>query len=313
MLPSNPQVDEDARTVTVAAGIPQRLLLDYLSEYRHWKEPAGGRLHVCAASRCWVGLLGDVCCGCITPLAGHASQQPASPQCALLRPRCHAGWVLPVRAGRCRRAGQGAAQLRAASGRASSHLAAVTESLCCTCSPSPGTPSRRSAVRWLLMQQGGCRAGTATPACVCHRPPSSLCPHAGAVATATHGSTMKHGSLSSQVVCVCVCVCVCGGGGGVGFPWGGGARAPHTPRLPHNCGGQLRASSPAPLQQRFEPGIPLCATPPRPVPPPCLPAPTAGGAPHRAAGQRHLPGRHPRHQPAPVPRRWPPAWGAWAW
>ncbi|EFN57507.1 hypothetical protein CHLNCDRAFT_143085 [Chlorella variabilis] len=39
------KVDEDARTVTVAAGIPQRLLLDYLSEYRHWKEPAGGRLH----------------------------------------------------------------------------------------------------------------------------------------------------------------------------------------------------------------------------------------------------------------------------
>lgn len=28
------QVDEDALTVTVAAGIPQRILLDYLSHYQ---------------------------------------------------------------------------------------------------------------------------------------------------------------------------------------------------------------------------------------------------------------------------------------
>jgi len=38
------QVNEDAATVTVAAGIPQRMLLNYLSEYRYWKEPAGWAL-----------------------------------------------------------------------------------------------------------------------------------------------------------------------------------------------------------------------------------------------------------------------------
>ena len=38
------QVDEDAQTVTVAAGIPQRQLLEYLSEYTHWNEPEGWTL-----------------------------------------------------------------------------------------------------------------------------------------------------------------------------------------------------------------------------------------------------------------------------
>ncbi|PSC67957.1 peptidase C69 [Micractinium conductrix] len=38
------KVDEDAATVTVAAGMPQRLLLDYLSEYVHWKQPQGWTL-----------------------------------------------------------------------------------------------------------------------------------------------------------------------------------------------------------------------------------------------------------------------------
>jgi FAD/FMN-containing dehydrogenase len=38
------KVDEDAATVTVEAGIPQRMLLDYLAEYTHWKEPAGWTL-----------------------------------------------------------------------------------------------------------------------------------------------------------------------------------------------------------------------------------------------------------------------------
>ena len=187
----------------------------------------GARRWAAARVRC-EPLLGRVAGRCMLwlhhPAGGACKPAASQPTMRFVAPRCHAGWVLPVRAGRCRRAGQGAAQLRAASGRASSHLAAVTESLCCTCSPSPGTPSRRSAVRWLLMQQGGCRAGTATPACVCHRPPSSLCPHAGAVATATHGSTMKHGSLSSQVVCVCVCVCVCvwwGWWGGLPMGWWG--------------------------------------------------------------------------------------------
>ena len=37
-------VDEGARTVTVAAGIPQRILLDFLDEYRHGAEPAGWTL-----------------------------------------------------------------------------------------------------------------------------------------------------------------------------------------------------------------------------------------------------------------------------
>ena len=35
------QVDEDAQTVRVAAGITQRRVLDYLAAYTHWKEPAG--------------------------------------------------------------------------------------------------------------------------------------------------------------------------------------------------------------------------------------------------------------------------------
>ncbi|KAL6772376.1 hypothetical protein ACKKBG_A29975 [Auxenochlorella protothecoides x Auxenochlorella symbiontica] len=38
------QVDEQSRTVTVAAGVPQRVLLDYLSEYRHGTQPAGWTL-----------------------------------------------------------------------------------------------------------------------------------------------------------------------------------------------------------------------------------------------------------------------------
>lgn len=37
-------VDEDKATVTVAAGIPQRLLLDYLSSYTYWKEKSGWTL-----------------------------------------------------------------------------------------------------------------------------------------------------------------------------------------------------------------------------------------------------------------------------
>ncbi len=28
----------------MAAGVPQRLLLDYLAEYTHWKQPAGWTL-----------------------------------------------------------------------------------------------------------------------------------------------------------------------------------------------------------------------------------------------------------------------------
>lgn len=35
------KVDEANATVTVAAGIPQRMLLDYLSEYTHWQQPKG--------------------------------------------------------------------------------------------------------------------------------------------------------------------------------------------------------------------------------------------------------------------------------
>ncbi len=38
------RVDEDKQEVTVAAGIPQRALLDYLSEYTHGKEPNGWTL-----------------------------------------------------------------------------------------------------------------------------------------------------------------------------------------------------------------------------------------------------------------------------
>ena len=38
------QVDEAARTVTVSAGIPQRMLLEYLAEYRYGSEPAGWTL-----------------------------------------------------------------------------------------------------------------------------------------------------------------------------------------------------------------------------------------------------------------------------
>jgi FAD/FMN-containing dehydrogenase len=38
------QVDEKAQTVTVAAGIPQRQLLDYLSDYTYWSEPEGWTL-----------------------------------------------------------------------------------------------------------------------------------------------------------------------------------------------------------------------------------------------------------------------------
>lgn len=37
-------VDEENQTVTVAAGIPQRELLDYLSSYTHWKQPSGWTL-----------------------------------------------------------------------------------------------------------------------------------------------------------------------------------------------------------------------------------------------------------------------------
>ena len=35
------KVDEDAQLVTVAAGVPQRMLLDYLANYRYWKNPSG--------------------------------------------------------------------------------------------------------------------------------------------------------------------------------------------------------------------------------------------------------------------------------
>lgn len=38
------KVDEENQTVTVAAGIPQRELLDYLSSYTHWKQPSGWTL-----------------------------------------------------------------------------------------------------------------------------------------------------------------------------------------------------------------------------------------------------------------------------
>lgn len=38
------KVDEDAMEVEVQAGIPQRILLDYLSDYVHWKEPKGWTL-----------------------------------------------------------------------------------------------------------------------------------------------------------------------------------------------------------------------------------------------------------------------------
>ena len=38
------QVDEDAGTVTVAGGISQRHLLEYLANYTHWKEPNGWTL-----------------------------------------------------------------------------------------------------------------------------------------------------------------------------------------------------------------------------------------------------------------------------
>ncbi|KAI7844538.1 hypothetical protein COHA_001896 [Chlorella ohadii] len=38
------QVDELAQTVTVAAGITQRVLLDYLAEYKYWKQPSGWTL-----------------------------------------------------------------------------------------------------------------------------------------------------------------------------------------------------------------------------------------------------------------------------
>ena len=37
-------VDEERRTVTVAAGVPQRMLLDYLAEYRMGKQPDGWSL-----------------------------------------------------------------------------------------------------------------------------------------------------------------------------------------------------------------------------------------------------------------------------
>ena len=37
-------VDEEQRTVTVAAGVPQRMLLDYLAEYRMGKQPDGWSL-----------------------------------------------------------------------------------------------------------------------------------------------------------------------------------------------------------------------------------------------------------------------------
>ena len=38
------KVDEDAATVTVAAGIPQRMLLEYLAGYTYWKQPDGWTL-----------------------------------------------------------------------------------------------------------------------------------------------------------------------------------------------------------------------------------------------------------------------------
>eukprot|EP00887_Chlorella_sp_A99_P005590 scaffold1.g5590.t1 len=38
------QVDEDAEEVTVAGGVPQRVLLDYLAEYKYWKQPSGWSL-----------------------------------------------------------------------------------------------------------------------------------------------------------------------------------------------------------------------------------------------------------------------------
>ena len=38
------QVNEDNGTVTVAPGITQRALLEYLSAYNHWNEPAGWTL-----------------------------------------------------------------------------------------------------------------------------------------------------------------------------------------------------------------------------------------------------------------------------
>ena len=38
------QVDEASRTVTVSAGIPQRMLLEYLAEYKYGTEPAGWTL-----------------------------------------------------------------------------------------------------------------------------------------------------------------------------------------------------------------------------------------------------------------------------
>ena len=43
--PSFPlQVDEVAESVTVGAGITQRVLLDYLAEYKYWKQPSGWTL-----------------------------------------------------------------------------------------------------------------------------------------------------------------------------------------------------------------------------------------------------------------------------
>ena len=39
-------MDEDNATVTVAAGISQRILLDYLSNYKYWKQPSGWSLQV---------------------------------------------------------------------------------------------------------------------------------------------------------------------------------------------------------------------------------------------------------------------------
>lgn len=38
------QVNEENRTVTVAPGITQRALLEYLAAYTHWKEPSGWTL-----------------------------------------------------------------------------------------------------------------------------------------------------------------------------------------------------------------------------------------------------------------------------
>ena len=45
-IPSNfpIKVNEDAATVTVAGGVPQRVVLDYLAEYRYWKQPNGWTL-----------------------------------------------------------------------------------------------------------------------------------------------------------------------------------------------------------------------------------------------------------------------------